>query len=151
MTWRALKGRMKHSLKFMGVGIFMTVVNGVVLWVLVSGAGLFPVLANVIRMPCTTQLHFYIHKKFTWKGEHTTTLWQQWYRFHALIAGSTIMNQLGFVVLTVWMSMPYMLAYLVSLIVPGTINLLVAEKLVFPRRTEIASPPTPSKLDAPAM
>ncbi len=98
--------KMHRPFKFAGVGTFMTLLNGLILWALVSGLGMFPVLANLARTPCTTQLHFYLHRRFTWKGNHATTLWQQWYRFHVLKVGSMALSQLCFLVLTVWMSTP---------------------------------------------
>ncbi|HEV7930314.1 MAG TPA: GtrA family protein, partial [Nitrosospira sp.] len=65
----------------MGVGSVMTLVNVVVLWSLVGGIGIIPALANLLRTVATTQLHFYLHRRFTWRGVHATSLWQQWYRY----------------------------------------------------------------------
>lgn len=131
MTGQELMQRAKRPLSFMGVGSFMTVVNTVVLFGLVSGIGVLPVLANLLRSAATTQLHFYLHKRFTWKGDHATSLWQQWYRYHLMKVGNTVLGQLAFVALTVWLSSPYIPAYLVCNFGLGALNLLMADKMIF--------------------
>ncbi len=143
--------RTRRRLKFVGVGFFITGINIVVLWVLVSGLGMFPILANLTRVGFTTQLHFYLHRRFTWKGAHTTSLWQQWYRFQLLKSGSTVLNQAAFAVL-IMMGMPYMVAYLVSVAGLGVINLSVTGKLVFPSQAKPIEAKSPSKEpDAPVV
>ncbi|MGD8373428.1 MAG: GtrA family protein [Candidatus Woesebacteria bacterium] len=115
----------------MGVGVFMTAVNAGVLVLLVDGFGMLPVAANLSRVAFTTQLHFLLHRKFTWKGNHVTTLWQQWYRYHLLKVLSVLMGQLGFMLFYLLAGLPCVLAFLASITLVGVLNLLLFDKLVF--------------------
>lgn len=131
MDVRAIKERVRCPLRFFGVGAFMTAVNAGVLVLLVAGFGMIPVAANLFRVVLTTQLHFCLHRKFTWKGEHVATLWQQWYRFHLLKVCSVFMSQTGFILLNLLVGLPYMIAYLISITFVGTLNLALSNKLIF--------------------
>lgn len=142
MQWSVLPEWARRPLKFTAVGMCMTGINTVVLVMLVGGFGLVPVLAYAVRIVTTTQFHFYLHRKI-WKGSESTTLWQQWYRFHLAKLGHSGLSYFGFMLLTVWASMHYLWAYWTCTAVLGLVNFFVAKNWIF------QADPQPPSVDAP--
>lgn len=132
-------------LKYGTTGAVMTGINAAVLAVLVGAIGLLPAVANVTRFALTTQIHFCMHRFFTWRGDHAKTPWQQWYRFQLFKVVDSALGQLAFIGLTTWTDLHYLVVYLACAAGLGPGGLLLLGRRVFTSATTEAQ----FELDAP--
>lgn len=118
------------------VGIGMSALNMLLLVVLVGLAGLNPLVANLCRTACTTQLQFGLHRRFTWRNQNQP-LGRQWARFHALKVVTLVLNQLGFMAL-IALGLHYLVAYSACALLVGSIKGRVCHLFIFTTDPPIA-------------
>jgi putative flippase GtrA len=116
----------------------MTGLSFMLLAVMVSGFGINPIAANWSRTIVTTQVHFGIHRRFTWKDGRGLPFWKQWRRFHVLKAGTVATNQSLFWVLVSLLEVHYTVAYFLCVTLMGIANFGLSQKFIFGGKDEIS-------------
>ena len=136
---KRLRGISIARRRYMMVGTVMSGLNVGLLVLLVDLLIIPAAIANVSRTVVTTQIHFCIHRWYTWRGldeRAAWPFWQQWRRFHVLRAGSIAVQQSAFFLL-VSIGVHHLIAYFSLIIAIGLVNLKYAEKFVWPGEHQV--------------
>jgi putative flippase GtrA len=105
---------------------------------LLEGLGVTPILANALGFLFAAQANFLLSQTFTWADRPPDDalgegLGQRWLRFHLAIAGTAVLNLAIFAVASA--VLPDLVASALGIGVAGIANYLLADRLVFRRRS----------------
>jgi putative flippase GtrA len=139
MSWRETGVRW---LKFNAVGGVGIGVQLVVLAALKSGLHLDYLLATGLAVEAAVIHNFLWHERFTWADRVTESSWARFVKFN-LTTGlfSIVGNLLLMKVLVGWGGVNYMVANEITIAVCSLVNFVVSDRVVFRRRSEVASLP----------
>ena len=121
-------------LRFASIGFLSTVTHGVVLNVLVLGAGVHPTLANVGAFLTAFTVSYLGHYYFSFRSKNTHVETASKY-FVAALVGLAI-NTLIFAVIVNWMNLHYMIAFAAVIVLLPPIMFLISKKFVFTTKSD---------------